>query len=79
MSEEEIQVALTPFRQVESPFAREHEGTGLGLPIVKALAELHGGYLKVESERGVGTRVTVSLPAARLIAGLSTGLRAAAS
>jgi len=67
MTDEEIQIALTPFQQVENPFTREHEGTGLGLPIVKALVELHGGYLKVESEHGVGTRVTVSLPAMRLV------------
>jgi signal transduction histidine kinase len=78
MSQEEVQVALTPFRQVESPFTREHEGTGLGLPIVMALAELHGGYLKVESERGVGTRVIVSLPGARLVMGPVSALKAAA-
>jgi len=79
MTEEEVQVALTPFQQVENPFTREHEGTGLGLPIVKALVELHGGYLQVESERGVGTRVTVSLPASRLVMGPLAGLKAAGS
>jgi len=78
MTPEEIQVALTPFRQVESALTRNHEGTGLGLPIVKALVELHGGYLKLESERGVGTRVTVSLPAARLVAVPQDEVRAAA-
>ncbi|MBM3534927.1 MAG: hypothetical protein FJX60_18015 [Alphaproteobacteria bacterium] len=79
MTEEEIQIALTPFQQVESPFTREHEGTGLGLPIVKALVELHGGYLKIESERDGGTRVTVSLPAARLVIRPLAGTEAAAS
>ena len=69
MTPEEIEVAMTPFRQVDSPLTRTHEGTGLGLPIVKALVDLHGGYLKLESERGAGTRVTVSLPASRLVAG----------
>ncbi len=79
MSPEEIEVAMTPFRQVESPLTREHEGTGLGLPIVKALIDLHGGYLKIESERGVGSRVTVSLPASRLIGGSPSEIGAAAS
>jgi hypothetical protein len=36
--------------------------TGLGLPLVKSLAELHGGSMRVESERGKGTTVTVFLP-----------------
>ena len=75
MTAEEIQVALTPFRQVESPFSREHEGTGLGLPIVKALVELHGGTLSVESERGIGTRVTVSFPPSRAIFGIARDAR----
>ncbi len=79
MSPEEIEVAMTPFRQVESPLTREHEGTGLGLPIVKALIDLHGGYLKIESERGVGSRVTVSLPASRLAGGTPADIKAAAT
>ncbi len=39
-----------------------HRGAGLGLPISKSLIELHGGYLRLESEPGVGTTVTVLLP-----------------
>ena len=39
-----------------------HRGVGLGLSIVQSLVELHGGQMKLESEAGVGTRVTVLLP-----------------
>ncbi|MDH3236339.1 MAG: PAS-domain containing protein, partial [Alphaproteobacteria bacterium] len=42
MDQSEIRAALQPFRQIDSGLARRHEGTGLGLPLVKALAELHG-------------------------------------
>jgi signal transduction histidine kinase len=42
---------------------RGHGGTGLGLPVVKHLVELHGGKLNVSSEVGAGTSVTVTLPA----------------
>ncbi len=63
---EDIASALTPFGQVESDLNRRYEGTGLGLPITKALVELHDGTLDLESEVGVGTTVTVRLPAARV-------------
>jgi two-component system cell cycle sensor histidine kinase PleC len=62
MSEDDIAVALTPFGQVDSSHARWREGTGLGLPIAKALVELHGGELQIRSRRGVGTEVWVALP-----------------
>jgi two-component system cell cycle sensor histidine kinase PleC len=64
----DIEVALTPFAQVENIMTRRQEGTGLGLPIVKALAELHGGSLQLESQPGVGTTATVILPGARVMA-----------
>ena len=66
MKPEDIPVALEPFRQVDNTYARRYEGTGLGLPLSKHLAELHGGTLTVESEPNVGTTVTVWLPQERL-------------
>ncbi len=65
MSPQEIEIALRPFGQVDSAINKRHEGTGLGLPIAHALARLHGGELRVSSEKGVGTRVCVTLPLAR--------------
>jgi signal transduction histidine kinase len=67
MSQNEVEIALTPFGQVDSHLSRKHEGTGLGLPICKSLIELHGGTLAVASEPNVGTRVTVRFPATRTI------------
>jgi two-component system cell cycle sensor histidine kinase PleC len=62
MSEEELAVALTPFGQVDSSHARWREGTGLGLPIARALVQLHGGDLQIRSRKGAGTEVAVVLP-----------------
>jgi PAS domain S-box-containing protein len=62
MSAEQLEVALQPFGQVvtESPYAQV--GTGLGLPIVVSLVELHRGQFKIDSTPNVGTRITICLP-----------------
>ncbi len=57
-----------PFVQVASAFSREHEGTGLGLPLVDQILKLHGGSLEIESELGRGTTATIHFPAERVIA-----------
>jgi PAS domain S-box-containing protein len=66
MAEETIAAALEPFRQLDGSLARRFEGAGLGLSISKALAELHGGRLTVNSAVGEGTTVTIALPATRV-------------
>ncbi len=62
---EDLPRVLEPFGQVSNPMVRRDEGTGLGLPISKQLAELHGGTFELDSELGVGTTVTVRLPLTR--------------
>ena len=66
MSEAEIAHALTPFGQNVNRLARKHDGTGLGLPLAKAMLELHGGSLKMASVKDQGTVVTMTLPADRV-------------
>jgi len=51
-----------PFFQVKGAYDRNHEGTGLGLSVVRGLVGLHGGRMTVESALGVGTRVSIRLP-----------------
>ncbi len=58
---------FTPFSQIDSGLARRFEGTGLGLVMVKSLAELHGGTVAVESAPGNGSRFTVWLPLRGLV------------
>jgi two-component system cell cycle sensor histidine kinase PleC len=62
MSPSEIETAMRPFGQIDTAFNKRHEGTGLGLPIAYALARLHGGDLRIDSQKGVGTRVSIILP-----------------
>jgi two-component system cell cycle sensor histidine kinase PleC len=63
----DIEKALAPFGQVDSIFTRKFPGTGLGLPLVRSLVELHGGSLSIESLVGVGTTATVRFPGERVI------------
>jgi two-component system, sensor histidine kinase and response regulator len=67
MSEAQIKSCLEPFRQASSFLTRERGGLGLGLPIVRRIVELHGGTLKIASQQGSGTSVTISLPPGRLV------------
>jgi len=62
MSRTEVNEALKPFRQVDNTHTRRYEGTGLGLPLTKGLAELLGGQLEIRSVKGSGTEVLVTLP-----------------
>jgi PAS domain S-box-containing protein len=62
ISTEGMQHLFRPFSQIDSGLARKFEGTGLGLAMVKLLAELHCGAVGVESAVGEGSRFTVSLP-----------------
>src|SRR6266851_2571330 len=67
MRPEEIPLALQPFRQVDSSLNRRYDGAGLGLPLARTLAELHGGRLAIESAPGEGTKVSITLPARRVV------------
>jgi two-component system, cell cycle sensor histidine kinase PleC len=66
IAEADLPRVLQPFVQVESVFARKHGGTGLGLPLVKQIMELHGGGVEIDSALGAGTAVTVRLPPSRV-------------
>jgi signal transduction histidine kinase len=63
---EDLERVLEPFIQVDSSLNRRHEGTGLGLALVKIMAELHGGSLRLDSDVGSGTIATVIFPLSRL-------------
>ena len=75
MTEIEIETAMSVFGQVEGSLSRSHDGTGLGLPLVRSLAELHGGSMRIESTPGQGTAVHVWFPPNRLVPVGATALR----
>jgi signal transduction histidine kinase len=64
MTDADIDLAMTVFGQVDNDLARRYSGTGLGLPLAKAIVELHRGTIGIESYPGRGTTVTVTLPRA---------------
>ncbi len=67
MSEKEIAIALEPFRQVASTVRGGPAGTGLGLPLTKALAEANGASLRIKSAPNAGTLIEVVFPPERVL------------
>ena len=62
-----IDNVLLPFEQKDKDLSRRYQGSGLGLPLTKALVEAHGGQLRLESKLGAGTTVTIVFPIERTI------------
>jgi PAS domain S-box-containing protein len=63
----DMALLMRPFAQVDNAYNRKRPGTGLGLALVRSLAELHGGTVSIASEPERGTTVTVSLPATSVL------------
>lgn len=68
MTDEEIDVALQVFGQVDGSLQRRHTGTGLGLPICMGIMQRHGGTLRLHSVKGEGTTAVATLPPVRVFA-----------
>lgn len=66
IAEKDINRVMERFTQANNT-SHKHKGTGLGLPLTRALVELHQGELKLESSLGEGTRVLISFPATRIL------------
>jgi len=62
IAEADIATVMEPFHQADSSLSRNFEGTGLGLPLVKSLMEIHGGRIDLKSRTGVGTTVSLTFP-----------------
>jgi PAS domain S-box-containing protein len=76
MDPAKVPYVLQPFAQIENIMTRTQTGTGLGLPLVKALAEMHGGRIEIDTMLGRGTTVSVRFPPGR-VAGSGTAAAAA--
>jgi len=68
IAREDIPKALAAYSQVDNAATRQHDGTGLGLPIVSALMRMHGGSMELQSELGHGTTVSLHFPIAAPVA-----------
>ena len=64
---EDLDRVLEPFVQVDSSLSRRHQGTGLGLPAVRGIMQLHGGTIALQSTLGHGTTATITFPPERAI------------
>ncbi|WP_182086836.1 histidine kinase dimerization/phospho-acceptor domain-containing protein [Aureimonas sp. ME7] len=69
MTDREIEIALTPFQQVHAGRGDRSEGTGLGLPLTKAMTEANRAQFSIASTPGEGTMVEILFPAQRVLAG----------
>ena len=69
MTAEQAAIAIQPFQQIDSGLTRRYEGSGLGLAIVKGLIERHGGSIAIDSEPGVGSRVSLIFPGQLAVSG----------
>jgi PAS domain S-box-containing protein len=76
ISEDGLKRLFQPFTQIDTGLDRKFEGTGLGLAMVKLLAELHGGTVAMESAEGAGSVITVWLPARAPLEGTPPPARA---
>jgi len=65
MDEKGLEKSMTKFGQADGSLTREHEGTGLGLPLVVEMTYLQNGLFDITSELGVGTTVTLAFPMCR--------------
>jgi signal transduction histidine kinase len=72
MPPEDVERVISPFVKLSNPMIRQHDGTGLGLPLVKALVELHGGQFSLSSDIGKGTTGIAVFPKTRVIQPEST-------
>jgi signal transduction histidine kinase len=63
---DDMEKVMAPFGQADTSLERQYEGTGLGLPLCKAFAEMHDGRLFLESTPGSGTAACLFLPSARV-------------
>src|SRR3546814_16332758 len=66
MSGKEILEAFEPFRRIDHALTSNFEGIGLGLPLTKAMLEMHGGRLEIDSISNRGTTATPVFPAERV-------------
>lgn len=65
ISKQDLKKLGKPFEQVQNQFTKSHKGSGLGLAISRSLAEMHGGAMKIRSENGKGTIVSLRIPVSR--------------
>jgi signal transduction histidine kinase len=67
MAEEDLPNIKEPFVQLDDPMKKRSDGTGLGVPLAIAMAHLHGGTITYDSQLGIGTTVTLTIPATRML------------